>query len=107
MNIILCLLVYFLIVSVRESSKSFDFSFLNRLFVSYPSIVVLNVKSSHVLEANLHTFLLSWGEQLVLECIDAGVETFRVQVDCQLLILHATIIILIEAQIKSSIICTN
>jgi hypothetical protein len=62
--------------------------FLDGLLVSSPTVIVLNVESSHILEADLHTLLLSGRQELVLETIDAGIEAFRAQIGGQLLIFH-------------------
>jgi hypothetical protein len=52
--------------------------FLDGLLISSPAVIVLDVESSHILETDLHTILLSGRQELVLETIDAGIEAFRV-----------------------------
>jgi hypothetical protein len=81
---------------------SFEFGLRDGLLIPGPAIIVLDIESAHILEADLHALLLGGREQLVFEGIDASVEALGVEVETQFLVLHLIIIILIEAQIRQN-----
>lgn len=80
--------------SCKQIDRSFESSFLDGLLISCPSVAVLDIKTAHVLQAQLHALLLGGGEQFVLEGIDACVEALGIEVDRQLLVLHQSHLLL-------------
>jgi hypothetical protein len=77
----------FLSFSLRHQ-QSLHFGFFDGLLIPAAAIIILDIESSHVFEADLHALLFGGREQLVLEGVDAGIEALRVEEHRQLLVLH-------------------
>lgn len=69
-------------------TQSLTFAFFDVIQVLDATIIVLDEEPPQVFETYLHTLLLGGCQQFVLERVHTRVETFAVEVDCKVFVVH-------------------